>query len=73
MCSQVIHKQFMNELHLIYRSTCSVRQGLRQEKKEQKWYSYDTLEYALLLCILRLRVAGLDFFKLHSFIYFWLL
>ena len=52
----------MNELHLIYRSTCSVSQGLRQEKKEQKWYSYDTLEYALLLCILRLRVAGLDFF-----------
>ena len=69
MCSQVIHRQFVNELHLIYRSTCSVRQGLRQEKKEQKWYPYNTLEYAPLLCILRLRVAGLVFFFLIVFIY----
>lgn len=33
MCFQVIHKQFMNELHFIYRSAYSSEQGLRQEKK----------------------------------------
>lgn len=36
MCSQAIHKQFMNELHFIYRSAYSLEQGLRQENKRNR-------------------------------------
>lgn len=35
-CFRVIHKQFMNELYLIYRSAYSLTQGLREEKKKNK-------------------------------------
>lgn len=61
MCFQVIHKQFMNELHLIYRSAYSLKQGLRQEKKEQKWWPYNPFEYAPLLCLLHFKAVILDY------------
>lgn len=51
----------MNELHLIYRSACSLKQDLQQEKKEQKWWPSNTFEYVPLLRTVHLEAAILDY------------